>query len=821
MGARKILYCLGILSAAMIIIIQIPSRAACETASKVFLKNIQPQGKWIDAREHNSYYAAFGSLIKDSEGLHLFFAGSGKDYVEGEWPEWQKDTPYSTDRIYYSKSTDGGRTWSKAIPIIQAAKDPQTGKEIRAQGACANSVVYFNGYYYLYFESYNPPSYMIAIHAARSRNISGPYEIWTDDGTGHGHWSRTDINPSRPGSTTEAWKPVIKPKLLRFPNGEKYAKDVLPLSRNQSYWNDYYGTGIVSGAMVKDNQIYLFYIDTTYDAYTDSKGAILFPYSLGYNCYEYGPDGRLVLHDPARPFQIYPVSLMCTSADGVTFDGNDEKALWDLSANWRLWNVSAFVYSPQDRYFIAFSAKELGNILSSRTSADGINWGPATVLANLAHSYKGHPRIAVNPSGQINADGYASPSLSDTYLYLGRNYLLQNRILLSDYHYYEGGFNLYGFKLGLTTDPSQAITGDILETPQTPPIGFDQKAVYITETNRYANYSGQGSGFYAAGTGFKDNVYAEVRWINPHDPSGKLGISVWYTKNSSTHRITSWHSDPVPVGERHDYYPERYCVFIPVSAAIQDLFNQGWQAFFTLYNADTGRSATVNMTPAGRKMSPPTLIRSLDTGGELIFQGMGIGLPGFPSSESWASLSWLRGDGTRIWPAYYFLDNGTVNGIRKGVDPVTKLRYVAIPLNAGWRSLLSSQRTNVILTIGEGNENNNKLVRVSYDRVTTATAPGAPTIGTATAGNRRATVTFTPGSTGGSPILDYTVTSSPGGFTATGAASPLTVNGVINGISYSFTVTARNAQGTGPASAASNSVIPGPPAAPSNLTATP
>ena len=51
-----------------------------------------------------------------------------------------------------------------------------------------------------------------------------------------------------------------------------------------------------------------------------------------------------------------------------------------------------------------------------------------------------------------------------------------------------------------------------------------------------------------------------------------------------------------------------------------------------------------------------------------------------------------------------------------------------------------------------------------------ATVPGAPTIGTATAGNAQATVTFTaPGSNGGSPILDYRATSSPGGITATAA----------------------------------------------------
>ena len=90
--------------------------------------------------------------------------------------------------------------------------------------------------------------------------------------------------------------------------------------------------------------------------------------------------------------------------------------------------------------------------------------------------------------------------------------------------------------------------------------------------------------------------------------------------------------------------------------------------------------------------------------------------------------------------------------------------------------------------------------------------PNAPTIGTATdVGTGRAfndgsaTVTFTP-ATLGFPATSYTVTSSPGGYTASGASSPLTVVGLQSNTAYTFTVTGTNFVGTGTASAASNSI---------------
>lgn len=101
--------------------------------------------------------------------------------------------------------------------------------------------------------------------------------------------------------------------------------------------------------------------------------------------------------------------------------------------------------------------------------------------------------------------------------------------------------------------------------------------------------------------------------------------------------------------------------------------------------------------------------------------------------------------------------------------------------------------------------------------------PSAPIGVNATSGLNSATVYWSAPQFG-NPITSYTVTSSPGGVTATtdGSTYSTTVSPLTGGQAYTFTVTATNVLGTGPASSPSAPVVPTgpPPGPPTNVTAT-
>jgi uncharacterized repeat protein (TIGR02543 family) len=84
------------------------------------------------------------------------------------------------------------------------------------------------------------------------------------------------------------------------------------------------------------------------------------------------------------------------------------------------------------------------------------------------------------------------------------------------------------------------------------------------------------------------------------------------------------------------------------------------------------------------------------------------------------------------------------------------------------------------------------------------TVPGIPTSVSAGANDSGATITYTAPSANGSAITSYTITATPIGggsaITVVDSNSPSTIIGLTNGVTYSITVAATNAAGTGTAS---------------------
>lgn len=105
--------------------------------------------------------------------------------------------------------------------------------------------------------------------------------------------------------------------------------------------------------------------------------------------------------------------------------------------------------------------------------------------------------------------------------------------------------------------------------------------------------------------------------------------------------------------------------------------------------------------------------------------------------------------------------------------------------------------------------------------VTPAKVPDAPTPVTATRGDGQATVSWSAAAGNGSAVSGYTVTVSPGGATVSvgGGVLSTTITGLTNGVTYTFTVKATNAAGTGPGSAPSSVTPATVPGAPSDVRA--
>jgi hypothetical protein len=166
------------------------------------------------------------------------------------------------------------------------------------------------------------------------------------------------------------------------------------------------------------------------------------------------------------------------------------------------------------------------------------------------------------------------------------------------------------------------------------------------------------------------------------------------------------------------------------------------------------------------------------------------------------------GDNSGVGAAYDF---DAANGGDWLTDGAALTPVPALAAGASYGSSVAVSAEGTSALVGAPGAGSADGLAVSF---TGATVPGAPGSVGAVAGAESAAVSWSaPGTTGGSPITSYTVTSSPGSLQCHTSALGCTVLGLTDGQSYTFTVTAANSRGASVASSPSSPVTPQAPAA--------
>lgn len=217
------------------------------------------------------------------------------------------------------------------------------------------------------------------------------------------------------------------------------------------------------------------------------------------------------------------------------------------------------------------------------------------------------------------------------------------------------------------------------------------------------------------------------------------------------------------------------------------------------YNGTLGRLEIYNGTQwmaVGGQVRTPTVSTVTDVGTNRAFNNGAIDVTVIPNVDGGS-------------PTSYAVTSSPGSFTASGLSPV---RVTGLASNTSY----------TFTAIASNDYGSDSSASATSSSATATTVPQAPTIGlptvvagTAFGGSPSLSVPFTTNATGGKAITSYTVTSSPGSITASGASSPIEVPGLTAAQSYTFTVTASNENGTSSASSSSSAVsaatIPGTP----------
>jgi len=133
--------------------------------------------KITDSDSNGYSYAYAPSIIYEGGKYHLFYCSPPVNF------------PESLDSIRHISSTDGINWTAPVIKLTSHSKrDPSDETGFSRTSACDPSVVFYQGYYYLYYSSTwkSKPEFKLGptvVSVARSETIDGTYLTYTDKGT--------------------------------------------------------------------------------------------------------------------------------------------------------------------------------------------------------------------------------------------------------------------------------------------------------------------------------------------------------------------------------------------------------------------------------------------------------------------------------------------------------------------------------------------------------------------------------------------------------------------------------------------------------------
>ena len=272
-------------------------------------------------------YAYAPSIIQKNGVYHVFFCSVGN--IVQTW-----------DSIRYVKSIDGGVTWSEPVEMLQATAF--NGMDL---SACDPSVVYFQGYYYMYYGAATTTgtnAFQCVIQVARSTAIDGPYLTYTQRGT----WENMPDDPQI----------IIKPFVTRTQNPTGYGAgqpSVLSLNGKLLMW---YTDDSQQQSFDGDFTIFRQYM-------LESSNPVAWTPDPNRQTNLFGADSPDVKYDPtSNQFVVTWVLGMFTATSSLTREYSSDGLIWGP-----IQTVIPAGTFPQYTHNAGVASDETGHMLPSQT----------------------------------------------------------------------------------------------------------------------------------------------------------------------------------------------------------------------------------------------------------------------------------------------------------------------------------------------------------------------------------------------------------------------------------------------------------------------